>query len=65
MPKITDLKPIWREHVFLARAMCLVFIIIYPVWIFRAIWCELGDDIKQISKDYWKEAIAGTFGKYT
>lgn len=65
MPKINSLYPCWRKHIWLARAMCLVFIIIFPVWIFRVIWYELGDDIKQIAKDYWKETIDGTFGKYT
>lgn len=64
MPKIKDLHPLWQRNILFARIICFIFIMIYPVWIFVAIWQTLKKEIKEVCRDYWDEATDGSFGKY-
>ncbi|MDA3807407.1 MAG: hypothetical protein PF440_05755 [Thiomicrorhabdus sp.] len=59
-----DMKPIYANHIWLARLTCVMFLILFPVMLPVAILVELKKELKSIIRIYFKEAWIGIFGTY-
>ena len=59
----SNFTPFWKQHPHLVRLMCVWYLLISPIWIFRAIYATLDVEIKEVVRAYFAEAFDGAFGR--